>query len=154
MESGQGRVVGVAPIQPLRRFAKKSITPIGDDMTDEETRGRHQLIGIAASVWLPTLVRLVLDGASAAPLAMVVPGELFYGLVRGWGWARTWTTVSLGIGAVAATVGVFVADSLAHRAASALTAVAWALSAGVLSRSESIDAYCERRRDTELLRQR
>jgi hypothetical protein len=126
-----------------------------NDMTnDEVARGRRQLIGIAAAVWLPTLVRLMLDGTSRASLAMVMPGVLIYGLVRGREWARTWTTVSLGIGAVAAMVGVFVADSLAHRVASALTAVAWALAAGVLSRSESIEAYCERRRDAVVLRQR
>ena len=124
------------------------------DMTDDEARGRRQLIGIGAFVWLPGLLRLMLDGAGPAPLAMVVPGLLLYGLVRGWEWARTWTTVSLGLGAVAATAGVFVADSLPHRFASALTAVAWALAAGVLSQSESIDAYCERPRDATPVRQR
>ncbi len=123
-----------------------------DDLTnDAVARGRRQLIGMAAAVWLPPLLQLMLDGSDRAPLAAVVPGVLFFGLVRGWEWARTWTTVSLGVGAVAATVGVFVADSLAHRVASALTAVAWALTAVALDRSESINAYCERRRDAELL---
>ena len=120
----------------------------------EVAQGRRQIFGIAAAVWLPPLLRLMIDSSSAAPLAMVVPGLLFYGLVRGWEWARTWTTVSLGVGAVGATVGILVADSLAHRVASAMTAVAWALAAGVLSRSESIDAYCEQRRDPVLPRRR
>ena len=117
-------------------------------MSADAVRGRRQLIGIAAAVWLPPLVRLMLDAGrfeSRTLLSIALPMVLLWGLVRGWGWARTWTSVSLGLGAVAATVGVLMADSLAHRFASGLTAVAWALACGVLSKSESIDAYCEER---------
>jgi hypothetical protein len=119
------------------------------DMSADAMRGRRQLIGIAAAVWLPPLARLMLDAGrfeSRTLLSIAVPMVLLWGLVRGWGWARTWTSVSLGLGAVAATVGVLMADSLAHRFASGLTAVAWGLACGVLSKSESIDAYYDERR--------
>ena len=117
-------------------------------MSADAVRGRRQLIGIAAAVWLPPLVRLRRAGGrfeARTLLSFGWPLGLVGGRGRGGGWARTWTSVSLGLGAVAATVGVLMADSLAHRFASGLTAVAWAVACGALSKSESIDAYCEER---------
>jgi hypothetical protein len=114
-------------------------------MTPDEERGRHQLIGIGIATWLPPVLG-ALVGVNPPLLAALVPGALLVGLLRGWSWARTWTTVSLGLGAVAATLGVIMADSVPHRIASAVSAIGWGLAAVTLERSEAIDAYCERPR--------
>ena len=115
-------------------------------MTPDEARGRRQLIGIGLAAWGPPLLGVLL-GVTPASVAALVPGVLLVGLVRGWHGARTWTVVTLGLGAVAATAGVFLADSWPHRLVSAVNAIGWGLAAVTLQRSASIDAYCERRLD-------
>jgi hypothetical protein len=119
-------------------------------MNADAALGRRQIIGIAASVWLPPLIGQVLDGGrfgSSTLLGAALPLVLLWGLARGWEWARSWTIVTLGVGAVAATVGVVVADTVTHSFASGLTAVGWAAAGWVLAKSESIDAYCEYQQD-------
>ena len=66
------------------------------------------------------------------------------GVVAGWRWTRTWLTVSLGIGALAATARVFLADSFAHRVAGVIIAVVGGGAAWTVERSAAIDAFYER----------
>ena len=74
-------------------------------------------------------------------MAAIVPGVLLIGVLRRWHWARTWTVVTLGLGAIMAAPGVFVAPTWPQRITGALAAVVWGWSAVVLERSAAIDAY-------------
>jgi len=69
---------------------------------------------------------------------------LVVGSLRGWRWTRTWLTVSLGIGALAAAAGVFLADSFAHRVAGVIVAVVWGSAVWIAERSAAVDAFYER----------
>jgi len=115
-------------------------------LTPDEDRGRVQLIGVAAATWLPPLVG-ALFGAHGSLLAALVPSVLLVGTWRGWHWARTWTTVTLGLGAIGAGVGTVLAvvgGSWPSALVNGVTAVSWGLAAITLERSEAVDAYCER----------
>jgi hypothetical protein len=114
-------------------------------MDHEAARGRSQLLGIAAAVYGPPLVTALLGFGTRPLLAGIFPAVCLVGLVRGWEWARTWTQVTLGLGAIGASIGIVVADTTAHRIASVMTALSWGLGYAALTKSPEIEAYIEHR---------
>ena len=117
-------------------------------MAPEAARGRREVIAFALAVWLPSLVGLFTGGVTSArtwTVGALLPGLLLVGLIRGWHWAHTWTTVTLGLGALGGLVGVFVADTIPHRVAAAVVAIMWGVAARRLDQSEAVDAYVEHR---------
>src|SRR4051812_30228445 len=110
-------------------------------LTIDEGPGRRQLIGIAAAMWLPPLLGVLLGGIPASVGATLVPSVLLVGLTRGWHWARTWTVASLGIEAVAAGGGGFIAGTGAHRIINAPTGPSWGAPAGAPRRPRATHAH-------------
>ena len=98
-------------------------------MTDDAARadaarGRRQVYLIAALVWLPSLIRLLLNGVDREGgwlWAVLVPALVVVGLLRGWSWARTATVVLLGVSACFAAAGTFLAPTVGKSASPRFT---------------------------------